>query len=215
MELLIIGPPGAGKGTMGELISNTYGIPVLSTGDILRKEIKEDTELGKLAASLINQGLFVPDDIISNIVKNAIQEFDKGYLLDGFPRSVEQAEIFEDMLNQIGKKIDGVISLSVPDDIIIERLSKRVVCSECGKTYHLVNNPPLKNGSCNNCNGELIRRPDDEPEHIKTRLSIFHETTKPIVDYYGQKNLLYTIESSGSIEDQFSKVRIILDHIKD
>lgn len=212
MNLLIIGPPGAGKGTMGKLISNTYGIPALSTGDILREEIKKGTELGELVANLIDKGLFAPDDVMATIVQQSLSEQPNGFLLDGFPRSIVQTEVFEGILQQHDLKIDKVIALELDDSIIVGRLSGRVVCSSCGDTYHLENNPPKTVGICNECENSLVRRKDDEPEFIQKRLDIYHETTKPIIDFYSKKGILELIESDCSVEDQFSRIQFALSN---
>jgi adenylate kinase len=210
MNLLIIGPPGSGKGTMGSLISSHYQIPVLSTGDVLRKEIKKGTALGKLAGSLIDKGLFVPDDVISNIVKNSLSDYPNGFLLDGFPRSIEQTKTFERILKENNQSIDKVLALIITNEIVVQRLSGRIVCGSCGNTYHEVNNPPKTIDKCNICNVLLERRKDDSPEFIQKRLDIYEETTKPIIEFYEEKGILHKISSDCLIEEQFNQIKNIL-----
>lgn len=210
MKILIIGPPGAGKGTMGKLISERYGIPALSTGEILRSEIKKGTKLGKKMATLIDKGLFAPDDVMAAIVQNALTEYPDGYLLDGYPRSLKQAILFEEILAENNQEVEQVLSLDLPDSLIVERLSGRLVCSSCGDTYHMQKKPPQEQGECDMCEGVLEQRKDDVPEYIRKRLEIYHETTKPIINFYKEKEILISIESNCSIEDQFERVQSAL-----
>lgn len=210
MKILIIGPPGAGKGTMGKLISEQYGIPALSTGDILRSEIKKGTVLGEQVAALIDKGLFAPDDVMANIVQKALTEYPEGYLLDGYPRSLKQAQLFEQILLDNNQEIEHVIALELADSIILGRLSGRLICSTCGDTYHTMNKPPKKKGVCNYCDSKLEQRKDDAEEFIQKRLDIYHKTTKPIIEFYEKKNILHLIESDCSVEDQFDKIQIAL-----
>lgn len=211
MKILIIGPPGAGKGTMGKLISERYGIPALSTGDILRSEIKKGTALGIQVAALIDKGLFAPDDVMANIVQNALTEYPEGYLLDGYPRSLKQAQLFEEILKQNSQEVEKVIALELADEIILSRLSGRLVCSSCGDTYHTVNTPPKQKGICNVCGSQLEQRKDDAVEYIEKRLSIYHETTKPIIEFYSKKNILHLIDSDCTVEEQFNKIELALN----
>ena len=178
MNLILIGPPGAGKGTQGEILAEKLGIDTISTGLMLRTAIKEQTEVGKLAEQYINDGKLVPDDVIVSIVKERLSQPDceKGFILDGFPRTTAQAEA----LTESGVKIDKVLSLEVDDDMIVKRLSSRRECSKCGAPYSTIFNTPKTEGKCDKCGGDLIQRADDNPDTIKNRLDVYHEQTEPI-----------------------------------
>ena len=204
MNLVLMGPPGAGKGTQGEILSKRLGIDTISTGVMLRTAIKEQTEVGKLAEGYINEGKLVPDDVIVAIVKDRLAKTDceKGFILDGFPRTTAQAEA----LTASGVKIDKVLSLEVDDDVIVERLSSRRECSKCGAPYSVLFNKPAVEGKCDKCGGELIRRADDNPETIKNRLNVYHEQTEPIKDYYAKAGLLVTASGVDKVEDTTKNV---------
>ena len=204
MNLVLMGPPGAGKGTQGEILSKRLGIDTISTGVMLRTAIKEQTEVGKLAEGYINEGKLVPDDVIVAIVKDRLAKPDceKGFILDGFPRTTAQAEA----LTASGVKIDKVLSLEVDDDVIVERLSSRRECSKCGAPYSVLFNKPAVEGKCDKCGGELIRRADDNPETIKNRLNVYHEQTEPIKDYYAKAGLLVTASGVDKVEDTTKNV---------
>ena len=204
MKLVLMGPPGAGKGTQGEILSKRLGIDTISTGVMLRNAIKEQTEVGKLAEGYINEGKLVPDDVIVAIVKDRLAKPDceKGFILDGFPRTTAQAEA----LTASGVKIDKVLSLEVDDDVIVERLSSRRECSKCGAPYSVLFNKPAVEGKCDKCGGELIRRADDNPETIKNRLNVYHEQTEPIKDYYAKAGLLVTASGADKVEDTTKNV---------
>ena len=204
MKLVLMGPPGAGKGTQGEILSKRLGIDTISTGVMLRTAIKEQTEVGKLAEGYINEGKLVPDDVIVAIVKDRLAKPDceKGFILDGFPRTTAQAEA----LTASGVKIDKVLSLEVDDDVIVERLSSRRECSKCGAPYSVLFNKPAVEGKCDKCGGELIRRADDNPETIKNRLNVYHEQTEPIKDYYAKAGLLVTASGVDKVEDTTKNV---------
>ena len=204
MKLVLMGPPGAGKGTQGEILSKRLGIDTISTGVMLRNAIKEQTEVGKLAEGYINEGKLVPDDVIVAIVKERLAKPDceKGFILDGFPRTTAQAEA----LTASGVKIDKVLSLEVDDDVIVERLSSRRECSKCGAPYSVLFNKPAVEGKCDKCGGELIRRADDNPETIKNRLNVYHEQTEPIKDYYAKAGLLVTASGADKVEDTTKNV---------
>ncbi len=204
MNLVLMGPPGAGKGTQGEILSKRLGIDTISTGVMLRNAIKEQTEVGKLAEGYINEGKLVPDDVIVAIVKDRLAKPDceKGFILDGFPRTTAQAEA----LTASGVKIDKVLSLEVDDDVIVERLSSRRECSKCGAPYSVLFNKPAVEGKCDKCGGELIRRADDNPETIKNRLNVYHEQTEPIKDYYAKAGLLVTASGADKVEDTTKNV---------
>lgn len=204
MNLVFMGPPGAGKGTQAEIISKKLNIPTVSTGLMLRTAIKNGTELGVVASEYINDGKLVPDDVIVGIVKQRLSEPDleSGFILDGFPRTVVQAEA----LTASGIKIDKVLSLEVEDEKIIERLSSRRECSKCGVPYNVISNKPKQEGVCDKCGGELIRRKDDNPETIKNRLDVYHSETEPIKDYYKKIGLLVCAHGCEELADTTSAV---------
>lgn len=204
MNLVLMGPPGAGKGTQGEILSKRLGIDTISTGVMLRTAIKEQTEVGKLAEGYINEGKLVPDDVIVAIVKERLAKPDceKGFILDGFPRTTAQAEA----LTASGVKIDKVLSLEVADEAIVERLSSRRECSKCGAPYSVLYNKPAVEGKCDKCGGELIQRADDNPDTIKNRLNVYHEQTEPIKDYYAKAGLLVTALGADKVEDTTKNV---------
>lgn len=204
MNLVLMGPPGAGKGTQGEILSKRLGIDTISTGVMLRTAIKEQTEVGKIAEQYINDGKLVPDDVIVKIVKERLQKPDcaKGFILDGFPRTTAQAEA----LTKSGVKIDKVLSLEVEDDKIVERLSSRRECSKCGAPYNIISNKPQTEGKCDKCGGDLIQRADDNPETIKNRLNVYHEQTEPIKAYYEKQGLLASAMGEERLEDTTANV---------
>lgn len=199
MNLILLGAPGAGKGTMAEIISNTLGIPQISTGNILREAVKNGTECGKQAKSFMDSGALVPDDVVIGILKDRIAEDDckKGFILDGFPRSVPQAEALEKM----GVKIDKVVEISVPDETIKSRLVGRRVCEKCGASYHVTNKPPKQEGICDSCGGNVVIRKDDAPETVVERLKTYHTTTAPLVDFYRDLGKLTTVEGQATVKE--------------
>ena len=199
MKLILLGPPGAGKGTQAEILSKRLGIDTLSTGVMLRTAIREETELGKLAQGYINRGELVPDDVVVGIVKERLSMDDckKGFILDGFPRTTAQAEA----LSQTGIEIDKVLSLEVSDEAIIERLSGRRECKKCGTPYHISFNPTKEEGICDVCGGELIQRPDDNEETVKNRINVYHEQTEPIKEYYEKTGKLVIADGKEKLED--------------
>ncbi len=204
MNLVLMGPPGAGKGTQGELLAKKLGIDTISTGVMLRTAIKEQTEIGKQVEALINEGKLVPDDIMVKLVKERLEKPDcaKGFILDGFPRTTAQAEA----LTESGVKIDKVMSLEVDDDKIIERLSSRRECKECGAPYNVISNKPEVEGKCDKCGGELIQRADDNPDTIRNRLNVYHEQTEPIKEYYEKQGLLVTAKGEEELSDTTANV---------
>lgn len=199
MNLVLMGPPGAGKGTQGELLAKKLGVDTISTGVMLRTAIKEQTEIGKQVEKLINDGKLVPDDIMVSLVKERLQKPDceKGFILDGFPRTTAQAEA----LTNSGVKIDKVLSLEVDDEVIVERLSSRRECSKCGAPYNVISNKPEKAGVCDKCGGDLIQRADDNPDTIKNRLNVYHTQTEPIKAYYEKLGLLVTAKGEEELAD--------------
>ena len=204
MKLILMGPPGAGKGTQGEILEKKLGISTISTGLMLRTAIKEQTEVGKAAEKYINEGKLVPDDVMVAVVKERLSQPDceKGFILDGFPRTTAQAEA----LDSAGVEIDKVLLLEVPDEKIVERLSSRRECSKCGVPYNIIFKKPLKEGICDSCGGELIRRKDDVPETIQNRLNIYHEQTEPIKKFYEAKGILAVAKGEEELKDTTANV---------
>lgn len=199
MNIVLLGAPGAGKGTQGEFISQHLSIKAISTGNIIREALRSGTELGLKAKSYINSGELVPDEIVIGIIKERLSYDDckNGFILDGFPRTIEQAEALDEM----GVIINKVIDFDVSDDVIIKRMSGRRVCSNCGSSYHVANKKPKEDGICDKCKGTLVQRDDDQPETVKKRLSVYHEKTKPLEEYYKKQGKLVLINGSGTVEE--------------
>ena len=198
MKLILLGAPGAGKGTQGAIIRDKLNIPIISTGDMIRSAIRNQTEVGKKAKAFVDDGKLVPDDVVVAIVKERLSQQDcaNGYILDGFPRTIAQAEA----LDRMGVVIDKVIDLEVADEVIVGRLSGRCVCTDCGSTYHVTNIPPKKEGICDKCGTALSIRKDDVPETISNRLAVYHEQTAPLQSYYKQKGVLFAIKGDDPLE---------------
>ena len=209
MKLILLGAPGAGKGTQAEILCDKLGIPTISTGNILRAAVKEGTPMGKKAKSFMDAGALVPDDVIDGIVKERLAEPDceKGFILDGMPRTIAQGEALE----QMGVDIDKVVNLIVPDEAITRRMSGRRVCAKCGASYHLKNNPPAVEGVCDKCGGHLEARSDDRPETVRARLKVYHELTDPVVDFYRNRGVLSEIDGTTSIENATAEILKILE----
>ncbi len=209
MNLILLAAPGAGKGTQAELLCEKFGIPTVSTGAMLRKNIADGTQLGKMAEKYINDGKLVPDDVIIGLVQSRIAEGDckNGFILDGFPRTIAQAEA----LSASDVKIDKVLNIEVPDEKIIERLAGRLECKSCGTTYHKEHRPPKVDGKCDRCGGDLRVRDDDKPETVKQRLKTYHTQTKPLVDYYKEKGMLRVVSGQEKIEDTHKAVLSALE----
>ena len=199
MNLILLGAPGAGKGTQAEKICEKYGIPAVSTGNIIREALKNGTDMGLKAKSYIDAGKLVPDDVVIGIIKDRLSEDDckNGFILDGFPRTIPQAEALDNM----GIVIDKVVDIEVPDDKIAARLSGRRVCLKCGATYHLEFKKPAKEGVCDVCGDELVQRKDDHPDTVLARLDVYHKETEPLVDYYKKQGKLVDVEGQDSVED--------------
>ena len=199
MKLILLGAPGAGKGTQAAVISERYHIPQISTGNIIRAALKSGTEMGLKAKSFIDEGKLVPDEVVIGIIKDRLVEDDckDGFILDGFPRTIPQAEA----LDKMGIEIDKVIDIEVADDVIIDRMSGRRVCEKCGRPYHLVSLRPKVEGVCDDCAGALIQRKDDHPDTVKARLEIYHNETEPLKDYYEKQGKLYVVEGASSVEE--------------
>ena len=212
MKIIMLGAPGAGKGTQADKICAKYNIPHISTGDIFRANIKNNTELGQKAKSYMDQGLLVPDELVVDLVVDRIKADDctNGYVLDGFPRTIPQAEALDAALAAINDKVDYAINVEVPDENIINRMSGRRACVACGATYHIVHIPTKVDGVCDKCGAELILRDDDKPETVKNRLNVYHEQTQPLIDYYTAKNVLHEVDGTKAMEDVFSSIVSIL-----
>ena len=212
MKIIMLGAPGAGKGTQAKMIAKEYGIPHVSTGDIFRANIKEGTELGKEAKGYMDKGLLVPDELTVKILLDRVAKEDckNGYVLDGFPRTIPQAEVLEDALNKLNDKIDYAIDVNVPDENIIKRMSGRRACLKCGATYHIEHVPPKKEGICDVCGEPLVLRDDDKPETVKNRLDVYHKQTQPLIDFYSERNILKTVDGTVDMMDVFNAIKGIL-----
>lgn len=216
MNLLIIGAPGAGKGTMSNMIVETYGVTHVSTGDMLRHEIKVQSEIGKAAKEYIDKGGLVPDSIIEDIIKERLSKDDieKGFLFDGYPRTVNQAISLDKILKDLGKKIDAVINLNVADDVIIKRIEGRRLCSKCGSSYNIFFSAPKVEGHCDKCGSELTIRADDNAETVKHRLEEFRQNTQPVIEYYEKQNLIKDINANADRYDEFNDIKKALEGIQ-
>jgi adenylate kinase len=213
MNIVFLGPPGAGKGTQAKILIERYGIPQVSTGDMLREHRAKGTELGKKAQEYMDKGQLVPDEIILGMVKERLSQPDcqKGFILDGFPRTVAQAEALDKLLSEMGKKLDFALALIVPDELLVERLTGRRTCKNCGMMYHIKYKPPKVEGKCDVCGGELYQRPDDNEETVRNRLKVYHEQTAPLIEYYKNKGILREIDGSKSIEEITQQIISILE----
>lgn len=212
MKIIMLGAPGAGKGTQADKICAKYDIPHISTGDIFRANIKNNTELGQKAKSYMDQGLLVPDELVVDLVVDRVKADDcaKGYVLDGFPRTIPQAEALDAALAASGEKVDFAVNVEVPDESIINRMSGRRACVTCGATYHIVNIPPKTEGVCDKCGAKLILRDDDKPETVKKRLDVYHEQTQPLIDYYSGKGVLHEVDGTKDMNEVFDDIVNIL-----
>ena len=207
MRIILLGPPGVGKGTQASNIVKKYNIPHISTGDIFRANIKSGTELGITAKSYMDKGLLVPDEIVVSIVQDRLAQDDcKDGLLDGFPRTVEQAEALDIELDKMGIKLDKVVNIDADKDVLIARVTGRRICRECGATYHVINNPPKVEGVCDIDGGELYQRADDTEETVATRIQVYLEQTQPLIDYYRKKGLLLDVDGTKPIEEVFRTI---------
>ena len=212
MKIIMLGAPGAGKGTQAKKIAAKYNIPHISTGDIFRMNIKLGTELGTKAQTYMTQGLLVPDELVVDLVVDRLNQEDckNGFVLDGFPRTIPQAEALRDALKEMNTAIDYAINVDVPDENIIRRMAGRRACIRCGATYHIEYNPPKVEDTCDHCGNNLVLRYDDEPETVKKRLGVYHEQTKPLIDYYTNAGKIRIIDGTMDIEDVFAAIVTIL-----
>lgn len=212
MKIIMLGAPGAGKGTQAKMIAEKYSVPHVSTGDIFRVNIKNGTELGMEAKKYMDQGLLVPDELTVRILLDRVAQADceNGYVLDGFPRTIPQAEVLDKALTELGDKIDFAINVDVPDENIIRRMSGRRACLTCGATYHIEHIPPKKEGICDVCGSELVLRDDDKAETVKNRLDVYHKQTQPLIDFYTEKGVLRTVDGTLPMNDVFAAITAIL-----
>ena len=212
MKIIMLGAPGAGKGTQAKRIADKYNIPHISTGDIFRANIKNGTELGKKAKEYIDKGLLVPDELTLELIMDRFKNDDckNGYVLDGFPRTIPQAEALEKALSANGEKVDFAINVDVPDENIINRMSGRRACLGCGSTYHIKYAPTKTEGICDRCGNELILRDDDKPETVKKRLDVYHNQTQPLIDFYTQRNIIVDVDGTQDMEVVFNNIVDIL-----
>ncbi len=212
MKIIMLGAPGAGKGTQAKKIAKKYGIPHISTGDIFRANIKNNTELGKKAKTYMDKGELVPDELVVDLIMDRFKDADcaNGYVLDGFPRTIPQAEALDNALKAEGQAVDYAINVEVPDENIINRMSGRRACVGCGATYHIKYNPTKVEGVCDACGEKLILRDDDKPETVKNRLSVYHEQTQPLIDYYKNAGVLAEVDGTKDMEEVFGDIVNIL-----
>lgn len=209
MNVILLGPPGAGKGTQAKKLFAEFGIPQISTGDILREAARAGTELGKLAAPLMQSGQLVPDDLVVKIVEERLRQRDtsRGFVLDGFPRTIPQAEALDAALAKSGRKIDAVVSLDVPDSTLIQRISGRRSCPKDGSVYHVTENPPRRAGCCDKCNSPLIQRDDDQEDKVRERLAVYARQTAPLKAFYAKRGLLHPIKGVGTPEQIYLEIK--------
>ena len=212
MKIIMLGAPGAGKGTQAKMIAEKYSIPHVSTGDIFRANIKNGTDLGKQAKEYMDAGKLVPDELTVKILLDRVAQDDckNGYVLDGFPRTIPQAEVLEDALNKLGDKIDYAINVDVPDENIVRRMSGRRACLKCGATYHIEHIPPKQEGICDTCGSELVLRDDDKPETVLNRLKVYHDQTQPLIDFYTERNVLKSVDGTRDMKEVFDAIIAIL-----
>ena len=212
MKIIMLGAPGAGKGTQAKQIASKYEIPHISTGDIFRANIKNGTELGRKAKEYMDQGMLVPDELTCDLVMDRIAQDDcaRGFVLDGFPRTIPQAEALTNALTKIGQSMDYAIDVDVPDENIVNRMSGRRACLNCGATYHVVFNPTKEEGVCDACGSETVLRDDDKPETVQKRLTVYHDQTQPLIDYYKNMNILKSVDGTKPMNEVFSDIVAIL-----
>ncbi len=213
MNLILLGPPGCGKGTQAKILIDTYHIPQISTGDILREAIKKESPLGIEAKTHMDQGSLVPDHLVIKIIEERLKQADcnRGFVLDGFPRTVAQAEALDTTLSEMGSKLEYVFSIEVDDGELVRRLTGRRVCRKCGESYHIEFNPPRQEGLCDSCQGELYQRDDDKEETIRNRLKVYQDQTSPLISFYQRKDVLHSMDGIGSIEEIKERLLTIIN----
>ena len=213
MKIIMLGAPGAGKGTQAKMIAEKYSVPHISTGDIFRANIKNGTQLGIETKKYMDQGLLVPDELTVKILLDRVAKEDcaGGYVLDGFPRTIPQAQVLDNALKELDDQIDFAINVDVPDENIVRRMGGRRACLSCGATYHIEHIPPKKEGVCDACGKELVLRDDDKPETVKNRLDVYHQQTQPLIDFYEKKGILRTVDGTVDMKDVFAAITAILD----
>ena len=212
MKIIMLGAPGAGKGTQAAIIAENYKIPHISTGDIFRANIKNGTPLGMEAKGYMDQGLLVPDELTVKILLDRVAQDDckNGYVLDGFPRTIPQAEVLDQELSRLGDKVDFAIDVDVPDEVIVDRMGGRRACLKCGATFHVTHVPSKVEGICDKCGGELVLRDDDAPETVKHRLEVYHDQTQPLIDFYTKMGILKSVDGTGEVKDTLQSIKTIL-----
>ncbi len=201
IAVVLLGPPGGGKGTQAKLLSSKFGLKHISTGDILREAVRKGTELGRLAKSHMDKGELVPDEVMIGLIEDVLKNCTNSVIMDGFPRTLPQAEAFDNLLDRLNIKLSKAVLIDVPDDEIIRRLSSRRVCPKCGAVYNLISNPPKNDEICDVCGTKLVQRDDDKPETIKNRLAVYRESTEPLIEYYRQKGLLAVVDGLGDVDE--------------
>lgn len=213
MKIIMLGAPGAGKGTQAKRLAAKYNIPHISTGDIFRANIKNNTELGNKAKVYMDQGLLVPDELVVDLVVDRFKNPDcaNGYVLDGFPRTIPQAEALDKALANNQDAVEYAIDVDVPDEVIIDRMAGRRACLNCGATYHTITIPPKKEGICDICNSPLVLREDDKPETVKKRLTVYHEQTQPLIEYYSNKGILKSVDGTKTMDEAFEEVVLLIE----
>ena len=213
MRIIMLGAPGAGKGTQAKMIADKYGVPHVSTGDIFRANIKEGTPLGAEAKKYMDQGLLVPDELTVKILLDRVAKDDckKGYILDGLPRTIPQAEALDAALEKLGESMDYAINVEVPDENIVNRMGGRRACTSCGATYHVVYNAPAKENVCDSCGAELVLRDDDKPETVQKRLGVYHDQTQPLIDFYTKKGIIAEVDGTMDMKDVFAAICKIIN----
>lgn len=213
MKIVMLGAPGAGKGTQAKKIAEEYGVPHISTGDIFRANIKNNTPLGQQAKIYMDKGELVPDELVVSLIMDRFDEPDceKGYVLDGYPRTIPQAKALDNALKENGEKLDYAVDVDVPDEVIIDRMSGRRACLNCGATYHIINNPSKTESVCDACGNELVQRDDDKEETVKNRLDVYHDQTEPLKQYYADAGVLYTVDGTKEMEEVFKSICSIVE----
>lgn len=215
MNLILLGAPGAGKGTQAKSIVDKYGIPQISTGDMLREAVKKGTDLGKKAKEYMDKGELLPDEVVIGIVKERLKQDDaqKGFILDGFPRTIKQAEELDKILSELNLQLDAVINVAVPEDEVVRRIVNRRSCRDCGAVYHLIYKPPKEEGKCDYCGGELYQRDDDKEATVRDRYNVYRQQTEPLIEYYSKQGLVKNVDGTKSIDEVTQDVMKIVDSL--